>query len=561
MIEKKIDNLFSELTDEEIKMLNNSDIDMSCELDPKTISRISEDVMAKTGVSYIQKSKTCKQHVSISKKFKKILIAAVVGVLLVVSAGATYKFIMPEGLQKQLGLYNMHILTVVDAEKADENSVKTMKKTVSKNGYSVTFEAIVDGYVILPEFKAQLKGYDQDAEIKEDRIYAIFTIARNDGKNVLAPDGYIPACDCCIEFPEYLIAVDGYAPNWAMFKCNPCYYEEGNMLYFVCDITDAGIFADRDLSIILFNERLYDDMIVRMDKNGDYYFTDYYQGLAAIFDFDLDDSFADSDAAAKDMEERPYVYVTNPDYSEADAMIAADKALENVDLSYAIGKHKWHGSYNLQFGEVEHAEDFIKLQANRKNLEKLGYEALSSIVNSSSPEREEEMIAYLEQLADKPIEEMTDDELNDLGDELEAFNAKYADISADFLRERFTFSKFSDGSEYCYIEDCLFLYIPAGSEEARIVIVYGDKIVINVECTSTNMFNVLLEHFPTNEGYMAADMYDYWYLFGVDKESRYASCIDEEQFNTHKSVLRNDQDAVFNLILGYSNYNGTVQVF
>ncbi len=560
MFDKEIDTLFAELTEEEIRKLSDSDIDMECELDPKIITRISEKVQAKTGVDFMQKTDKKTKPFVFTKKLRNALIAAVIAILLTVSAGAAvYTFIMPEGLEKQLGIQDMHIKTVVDTDKADENNVKTMQKTVKANGYTVTFEAIVDGYVIHPDFIALLKGYENVAEIKEDRIYAIMTITRDDGKSVLAPEGYIPDCGCCICFPEYLIAVDGYAPNWTTFKYNPTYYEEGNVFYLVCDVTDAGIFADKQLSLIIFNENIPEEMIVRMDKNGECYFVDSYKGLAAMFDFELDKSLANPSLAAKDIAERPYAYVTNPDYSEADKMIAADEAFKNVDLSYAIGKHKWHGYYPLEFGEVEHAEDFIKLYADRKNLKKLGYEAFNQVANENSPEYEAELIAYLEEIAGKPVAEMTDDELNALGGEMDAFNAKHSVITADLLREKFEFSKFADESEYCYIEDFLFLYIPANSDEARIVIVYGDKVVINIECTKDNMLNVVLNHFPLNG--MPGDMYAYWYLFGVDADNRYAHLLDENQFDTVKNNWKDKTDAVYSLIQGYSRYDGTVQVF
>ena len=50
MIEKKLDKLFSELTEEEVNTINNSQINTDCELDPRIVSKISEKVQAKTGV-------------------------------------------------------------------------------------------------------------------------------------------------------------------------------------------------------------------------------------------------------------------------------------------------------------------------------------------------------------------------------------------------------------------------------------------------------------------------------------------------------------------------------
>ena len=52
MIEKKLDTLFSELTEEEVNKINDSQINTDCDLDPRIIARISEKVKSKTGVNY-----------------------------------------------------------------------------------------------------------------------------------------------------------------------------------------------------------------------------------------------------------------------------------------------------------------------------------------------------------------------------------------------------------------------------------------------------------------------------------------------------------------------------
>lgn len=556
MIEKKLDTLFSGLTEEEVDTINNSQINTDCDLDPKIISRISEKVQTKTGVYCKYNTDKKAEKSVVGRKLRKALIAAVIVLLFAVSAGAAYQFMLPEGLNKELGLNEMHIKTVVDVEKADENSVRTVQKTVKSNGYTVNFEAIVDGYVILPEFTKFLRGIDTAEEIREDRIYAVMTITRDDGKNVFFPEENI-ACDCCRMWPDFMVAVKGYAPNFITSMGTPWIYEDGNVMYFLCDITDMAKFADRDLSLIIYNsEYVYEGMIARMDENGEYYLVDTYDDLGAIFDFDLDDSLADPEAVAKDMAERPFIYVTDPDYTLADEMIAKDEAVKKTDLSYAIGNHRWHGWDPLQFGEIPYAETFIELFKNKSELEKTDPDTFRQMTEEASADFEEEYLAEIERIAGKPFEELTDDELNDLAFETEEARAELEKVKADFLRERLDFVRLEDGSEYCYIDGFAFLYIPAGSEYAQVVIVYGDRIVISIDCTADNLNNIFINRMYENT--FAADMYAYWYLFGIDED--YSELFDEENYKSVTGIFRNEQDAIFSLINEFTYYNGTVEV-
>ena len=151
MIEKKLDTLFSELTEEEVNKINNSQINTECELDPRIIARISEKVKSKTGADYTYNDEKKAEKFVLGRKFRNALIAAVIVLLFAVSAGAAYQFMLPDKLNEQLNLQDMKIRTVVDVDKADENSVRTVQKTVKTNGYTVNFEAIIDGYVIMPD--------------------------------------------------------------------------------------------------------------------------------------------------------------------------------------------------------------------------------------------------------------------------------------------------------------------------------------------------------------------------------------------------------------------------
>ncbi len=557
MTEKKLESFFAELTEDEITAIENSEINTDCEIDSKIYSVISAKVQAKTNTNITQIPVLSAKTKNKGKKFRIALIAAVIAVIFAIGTGAAYRFMLPEGLMKDLELNDMRIRTVIDTDIATEDNVRTVQKTVNSNGYTVNFEAIIDGYVILPEITKELRGIDPAEEIREDRIYAVMTITRDDGKSVMEPDGYMPGCFCCGGFGfDFNVVVKGYAPSPVMFNGTPWHYEENNVLYYLCDITDAAKFADRDLAIILFEGFGIDGTIARMDENGEYYFVDTYDGMGAIFDFDLDDSLADPEAVAKAMAEQPYAYVTDPDYTVHDEMIAKDKELKKLDLSYAIGNHRWYGWDPLQFGDIPYAETFIELFAKKSTFAKTDMDTFNQVIEEASEISENAYIAEIERITGKPLEELTDDELNAIADEMNAFIEKQGRIKADFLRERFDFIELDDGSEYCYIDGFAFLYIPAGSEYAKTVIVYGDRIVISLDCTVDSMTNIYINRMDKNA--IPADMYSYWYLFSVDED--YAELFNEEDYKLYTQSMGNEQDAIFTLINEYKYYDGTVEV-
>lgn len=561
MIEKKLTALFNELNEEEIRTIESSEINTECDIDPIIHARITADVRNKLAPSDIIVVSAAKKQTT-GKRLKAILIAAAIFVILTIGAGAAYQFMMPDGLNEELALNDMHIKTVVDTEKADENSVRTMQKTINSNGYTVTFEAIVDGYVIRPKFIENLMCFSTTEKIREDKIYAVMTITRDDGKSVLEPDGYMPACFCCDGFSfNFDILVKGYAPNSAMFSRGPWYYEENNVLYYLCDLSDVAKFADHELSIIIFDEPTLDGTIARMDKNGDFYIVDTYDRMAVIFDIDLDDSLADPEAVRKDMEERPYIYETNPDYTIADEMIAKNEELKKVDLSYAIGNHRWYGWDPLQFGDIPYAETFIELFADKSSLKETDIDALNDFISEEEIRFDNLITAEFERITGKPMDELTDEEYIEISDEVNEFIDANKKIKADLLRENFDFIKLPDSSEYCYIYEFIFLYIPAGSEYAEIVIVYGDSIVISIECTLDNLHNNPFYKYNKTDYMLPGVMYSYWYLFGTDEDSSYTALYNEEELKSYyQTCIKSEQDAIFYLISEFTYFDGTVEV-
>lgn len=511
MINKKLENLFSELTEEEINAVNMSDIDTVCEIDAKTLSKISNQVQMKTGLRF---SDTKKQNVfKCRRKLKAVLIAAAMVVIFAVTTGAAYRFIVPKELEESIGFTSEYIKTVIDNENVDEGSVQVLEKSVNANGYNVTFEAIAEGYVMRPEFTDSLKYITHSV----DKTYAIFTIRRNDGNKVFLNGnrGLDPSK------LDYIILMHGYAPSNAMFEHGMGFYEENNVLYIACDITDAYIFADKELSIAIVGQYFVDGTILRMNEQGDFYFVDTYDGIKAMYDLDIDDKYADPEVAKELIKNRCFTTEV-PDYSESDKTIKMDEEFKNsgIDLSYAIGENEWKGSYPLQFGKIEYADEFKSLQKTRHENDIIPGTELSEIVWGNETK-------YL----------------------------KEKDIP-----DKFTSYSLYDGSNYYYVGENMFLCFPSGKENGQLIITLGSRIVIAIDGTCDNIYNVL-SCFPENGGWPGF-MDNIWYLDGVDPASIYSKYYDDEYHKQYiKTFVSSDTDAIYNIVSNFTNFEGTVQIF
>lgn len=556
MTDKKLEALFSQLSEDEIKAFEENGVDMNCEIDDMTKRRIYDKVRVKTGEFTI-----CKVQPKKKGRWKIALIAAAIIMIFAISTGAVYKFALSDGLIQAMNLESIErIKTVVDTELLDEDSIQTVQKTVSANGFTVTFEAVVEGTSLNKNYIYCLTGGETGEASEIARNYAIFSIERDDGGTFFNNDKD-PR-----DIPDlgFVTLVHGYEPSTSMIGGSMCIYEEENVLYIACDITDAYKFADHELSIAVFGYYTVDGTILRMNENGDFYFVETYDDIQALFDFDIEDEYADVEAQKADIAARPYDYNTDPDYAWADEVIAKDEALKNsgVDLSYAIGNHKWKGSYPLQFGEVEHAEDFIELYKSRNMLNAAGTDKLLAIAQELFDKLDPLGTEFIENKTCKDIDDVSDEEFAELSDEFDAFIAENDYFRKSDLTDDFELVKFTDGSEYVYLDMNWFLYFPANDENAKLIFVAGDRIVISIEGTSSNICNIGRNDMNTNlqPGYI----YDIWYLEGgADENSVYAEFYDEESYNEYvTNMLKNtDTNAIFTIVCPFSYYDGTVQVF
>ncbi len=237
-----------------------------------------------------------------NKKTLRILIAAAILVLLTVSAGAAAKFFLPSYFENA-GMQFENVKTVIDTDKATDETVQTVQKTYETEDYIITFEAIVDANVLNADVGLIAP---EDGEM----TLAVFTIRRTDGKSVYTV--FDPEDDKTLTRYDlgFLPLIKGYYPNpnmWYEEVLNWTPYEENGVLYMLCDITPLNAFADKELSIAVTDSFLINCDILGMTEDGEFYYKEGTGHIPALFDFDLPDERADHEKAAQLMSERPFL--------------------------------------------------------------------------------------------------------------------------------------------------------------------------------------------------------------------------------------------------------------
>ena len=220
---------------------------------------------------------------------RPLLIAALV-LLVAFSAAAAVRFIVPKKLSEDLQLDLSSLQPVVDMQNAEPGSVRTVQKTQKTNGLVITFEAIAKGKSV---FADVWKG---EGTVQEEATYAIFTIRREDGAPFYGnQDGKGFTLPYQAASFGYNLLLKGYSPNAsALIDHHGIFnYEEGNVLYKAYDITDALCFADKAPYIVINDGMICSPDILRIDRNGDFYYADGYTGIRALFDLNLDPALAD----------------------------------------------------------------------------------------------------------------------------------------------------------------------------------------------------------------------------------------------------------------------------
>ena len=280
-MDKRLYDAFASLSQEEIDRFLSAEFEGdTADIDTAQIKRRT---LQKAGLLPAGKE-TAMKKLYTKKHLKTWFVAAVLVVLIAFSAVAAVKLLPPKKMIEDLSL-NPNALTATETKIVEQHS----------NGLVFTLEGVTQGK--LPE------GYTFNGErpTDDDCTYAIVSIRSEDGKPFWYVDdesGYHAN-----NF-GFTILVNGYAPNPSMLMDlhhdgRYCYEDkENNVIYWAYDITNALCFADRGVLLNVCNGMCSDVSILRIDKNGDYYFEESYPGIRVLFDLPLNPTLADSKKAA-----------------------------------------------------------------------------------------------------------------------------------------------------------------------------------------------------------------------------------------------------------------------
>lgn len=294
-MDKKLTELFFEVSENEIESLCLSQSDIFCESDKEMQKRIMTDVSGRIKAG--KKGLTAMKN----KRIKTVLIAAALIIVLALSATAGYKYLIPDAMLKMMNSsfdsFTLDsIKSVVDTESASEDEISVINKTVTSDGYIITFEAIADATRVRTSYFSFFEDKPVNPKTETENIkYAVFTLKREDGKQVMYGIDENDTLDA--SGIGFLPIVHGYMANPCMWEelHDMAFYEEENVVYILYSITEAAIFADHDLSIAFTTDFVISTDEMTMNDDGSYAFVQPHEGIEAIFDFDLPDELADKE--------------------------------------------------------------------------------------------------------------------------------------------------------------------------------------------------------------------------------------------------------------------------
>ena len=323
MSEKELRDLFQTLDDEDLSRIASSDIDASA--DPAAAQKITAGVLRrienKGGVFVMEKKKYNK------KKLAAVLIAAALLIGLVSVAGATGLIRLPIGYEKlreSTGLQlSENMQRIVDAENAKDGDIIVANKTVQSEGFTITLEGIIQG----SQYRHISIDHSEVFEGDVNGYYAVVTVTRDDGGMVY---GYGEGED---EKTVHIIGASPLIhtvwPNMVVYSGmsleretgHPTIWVEDNVLYLFIDITEVLCYADKGVSIAVFNGNMvFDPACIDLDENGVPFFNGTRSPIApegiplftAMFELPLDEKFADPEAQRAFEHERPVAYPKLP---------------------------------------------------------------------------------------------------------------------------------------------------------------------------------------------------------------------------------------------------------
>ncbi len=486
MTDNTFESLFESLDETELQTLVNAGVNIDA---PATHSE-------KKRLYHLTKKDTEPvRRLPKGRTVKTVLLAAALLTAFVLVAGAVAHFILPATIPEHIEGFTLQAVDPV----VIEQDGKSVPVTATSDGCQITLEAIVKGDVLNRDLFT-------GEEVKNEKTYAVVTIKPDDaalyeewqtGKkgepvSIWMVEGYAPLC------------MSGYGCNWFI----------DGVVYHLADVTDAALFADRELYLAV-SVNTPDWSVLRMDEQGKFYYLDRTVGMRAILPLPLDTNKADR--AKADRYASEHSFITEPDYSWYDEQNALDDTFiaSGVDLTPYIGDNEWRGSSPLQFGVVEHAREWLAL----------------------SEERPADGVIPASFLYDYALENNAAPTQSELLEDAEAH-------------------AFENGDQWYYVGSDGFLLYPADEAVARLVVVKPGGIVIDVEADFNALVNRLLaekaSHAP---GGYAAELY----LLGGYAFNRF-DWYTEEMYDSDVYFYRDACDARFAIIGEYWSCNGTVQV-
>ena len=289
-MEQKLNDVFQTLRDEEIAQFLPADFSEPTE--EAFNVRVLRETLRKAGLAPAGKDMTMKQKKQSTKWLRTLLIAALIAAVAAVGAFAAVHFNVPQAFIEQLGLTGQ-----------SGASVSELPQSIETNGFVITLEAILDGNSAMPRAMKNETGMP-----KADRTYAIVSVRRTDGSR------FFDTGDDARDFHGwnfgYTLLVNGFSPNANMFV-HDVFFDvdtKTNTVWRAYDITDAQFFADKGVSLVVSQTMITGPEALRIDKNGDFYWADGYDGIKAIFPLPFDKTLADSEKQAKLMDDTWHTY-------------------------------------------------------------------------------------------------------------------------------------------------------------------------------------------------------------------------------------------------------------
>lgn len=158
--------------------------------------------------------------------------------------------------------------------------------TVTDKGYSVSFHGLVNSEALV--------YLDEDA-VYEERTYAVYSIAKEDGTPLKLIDG-MPL--------SFTPVIEGLRTDIAFALTESASgTEKDGILYYIFDYQNLEIFADKNVYVAVYEGFFPNSGIFTMDESGRTDYNEIYNGFKGMFELPLDKTKANPSEADKLLED------------------------------------------------------------------------------------------------------------------------------------------------------------------------------------------------------------------------------------------------------------------